>query len=303
MGILAAPTFKKNMSISKKAKEFAYNLYKDRWPLIQRVLNEMNHDGKFEEISYDDEFANFDSPMNEMLFKLYDNKLKKLYFSLDNNIRIHNALPYLIAASQIYENSTYKIMVAGQESNDWGSEFSNSFNTLDLMRLYDFWINGYGGITYDDRLTYRPIFQFYADYIKYNFEKESEYFQPLDVGTIYYNTLLISKLGKGYDENTNLFSDEIFGDILNIVKPNCILFLIGNDARYREHLKNIFQMDFYNEITTTELLQFYPSGNNNPDIFIAGHPGGQYLNSKKLRKEVATEIQKHIKISLSKIQK
>lgn len=290
------------MNISEESKKFASELYNNKWPLIEDILREMKQCNTHKYMNYDDEFANLNSPMNQQLFSLYEKKLKDLYLSLKKDIRDNNALPYLIAASQIYENSKYKIMIAGQESNDWGGEFCYSFNTLDLMRLYDFWINGNGGTTHENNISYLPMFQFYADYIKYILEKESECFQPFDVGTIYYNTLLISKRGKGYDENANKFSDEIFGDILNIVRPNCILFLIGNDAKYREHLKNIFHIDFSKKITTAELLLFYPSVNNGPDIFIAGHPGGLYLNSTKFRDKVSIIIQQFIKNSISKMQ-
>ncbi len=293
-----------NISKASKSKAFASNIYKKRrpWPLIERVLKEMKQDNTTKYMNYNDEFANFNSPMNLQLFNLYETKLKKLYLSLEADIRDNNALPYLIAASQIYEKSKYRIMVVGQESNDWGGEFCYSYTTRDLMRLYDFWINGNGGTTHEHNIGYIPMFQFYANYIKYNFEKGSNCFQPFDVGTIHYNTLLISKRGKGYDENANIFSDEIFRDILNIVRPNCILFLIGNDAKYRERLKKIFQMDFSKELTIDELLQFYPSGNNNPDIFIAGHPGGLYLNSTEHRSKVSIAIQQFIKIQSQKIQ-
>lgn len=197
--------------------------------------------------------CNFESSMTEALYQLY-RRFWNDYLNINRSLRDENALPYLLAPSRNYENADIRIMICGKESLDWGhgeGEFNEQIaNVEDLMRLYDYWINGNGG-TITDNGNYGAFMNFYAEWFKYWFEeyvaedtilKERIINTHKTIGCIAGNIIKISHRGTGFDSALNEPFYKIFGEEIEILNPDIIVATVytQNDSSYRKILDNKF---------------------------------------------------------------
>ena len=204
--------------------------------------------------------ANFQSPMIPSLQELYDDFWES-YIAMNKDLRNDNALPYLLAPSQNYETANIRIMVCGKESMDWGhgkGEFNDiNTNVNDLMKLYDFWINGIGG-TITDNGSYGAFMDFYAHWFKYWFEDNVINDDKIlsnkvkvtgkHIGCVAANVIKISHKGTGYDRELNNPFKYILKQEINILNPDIIVATVynKNEISYREIIDKTFCLDTVN---------------------------------------------------------
>jgi hypothetical protein len=192
--------------------------------------------------------TDFQSPMTQQLIHLYGHFWDQ-YLKMSMELRKNNALPYLLAPSQNYENADVKILICGKESMDWGhgdGEFNDdNTNVEGLMRLYDFWINGNGGTTTDNG-SYGAFMKFYAEWFKYWFEDHAIFEDEIlskkirtthkTIGCIAANFIKISHRGIGYDSGLNEPFYNIFEEEIKILNPDIVVATIYNqkEISYRD---------------------------------------------------------------------
>lgn len=249
--------------------------------------------------------ADFNSPMNQDLLKLYEKFMEK-YYQMPKDLRDENALPYLLAASRNYEKADIKIMICGKESDDWGharNEFENKEPAAkDLMVLYDFWINGNGG-TEKDNGGYGPLMKFYAEDFKYYFEdhakdedeKLKHHLTNLGktIGCIASNIFKISHRGTGYDETLNKPFTDLFSSEIDILNPDIIIATVYRKDKksYREMIDKKFNLKtveytFY----ANERYEKIPI-NDNKILYLTRHPQGM---SGTLKKDIWNDVREAI---------
>lgn len=283
--------------------------------------------------------ADFTSPINSQLKEIYDEFWEK-YIQKSQQLRDNNALPYFYAASKKYERADIKIMLMGKESDDWGHG-SNEFadcepNVIDLMHVYDFWINGNGG-TLKDNGQYGPFMNFYAMWIKFFFENDivnpqklSEYISQtmklkgvkkaflessykwsnkifklltshhFTIGTIATNVVKVSHKGSGYDEMLNDGLYYITKKEVEILKPDISIATVYNkDKAYLSLLDDIFGTQTININMETDKEFRLISLPNNQYLILVRHPERMsYLLKCRLFNSINKQVFELLKIKL-----
>ena len=231
--------------------------------------------------------------MNKTLEKLYKenwNKFsKKLIEILEDETKEQKPTnPLLIYVNEEkYENADIKIMIFGQETNDWEGDFQNNFN-LSLETYDDFYNSndcfGYGG-------------QFWNGYNRF-LTLLSEKYPNKSIASIWNNVIKVGNSGRNKNyppeyiyniekENFNGVKDEI-----KILNPDIIIFLSGPnyDTELKNSLKNIsFQQlsEKYNERKLAKL-----NYDNRPNLYRTYHPNYLWRNDiNSYFKEIIDDIQ------------
>ena len=231
--------------------------------------------------------------MNKTLEKLYKenwNKFsKKLIEILEDETKEQKPTnPLLIYVNEEkYENADIKIMIFGQETNDWEGDFQNNFN-LSLETYDDFYNSndcfGYGG-------------QFWNGYNRF-LTLLSEKYPNKSIASIWNNVIKVGNSGRNKNyppeyiyniekDNFNVIKDEI-----KILNPDIIIFLSGPnyDTELKNSLKNIsFQQlsEKYNERKLAKL-----NYDNRPNLYRTYHPNYLWRNDiNSYFKEIIDDIQ------------
>ena len=174
--------------------------------------------------------------VNEQLKELYLNrwdnlssKLKNFIISDEFEIKPTNPLLLSHKNPKEFYDSDIKIMILGQENNDWEGEFGNDYESL-LKTCADF----YQGEYYEHLGYFKNHYNLIVDLFKDKFKDKK-------IGFFWSNVI---KIGKAYDKGLppkyildvlktdfNVLQDEI-----NIIKPDVIIFISGPD--YDDYIKD-----------------------------------------------------------------
>lgn len=176
--------------------------------------------------------------MNKQLSQLYslywDSVIQNIYKSKGS------AYPFLITATQHYQNASKRVMICGQETQGWGGEYKDPdvVQPDNIMNLYNGFVNhdNHGGpiqrpgyIVSKHRAYISPYWNFIWRVMRAN---------P-DVGFVMQNVVKIGKRsGAGCNEDIYQLTKEYFPvwrKELDILRPDCIIFLSGTyDDRISE---------------------------------------------------------------------
>lgn len=175
--------------------------------------------------------------MNDALNTLYsdhwDNYLQQILIP-NLNSKHDCAYPYLIHASDHYQNAAKHVMICGQESYGWGDEYPDYHDVTpaQLQHLYyDFICHPDKSVDKVNKPGRRSPY--------WNFSWRLMQAHP-ECGFIFQNVVKIGRKGKkGCDDDlfkNNLdFISDIWKAELKILKPDIIIFLTGNyDWRIRK---------------------------------------------------------------------
>ena len=191
--------------------------------------------------------------LNSELLRLYKSNWDKLSNELieikDSNSDTNPTNPLLIRIGdeKKYQEADLRVMIFGQETNDWGNDFQNDIEYIQSI--------------YDDFFTTKRCFSYAGQFwngISRFLKKLEEKNKGKSVEFIWNNVVKIGKSGgKGmppeyiYQIEKNQFS--ILSKEIEILEPNIVLFLSGP---YRDHiLKNQFKNIEFESIENYNLKQ------------------------------------------------
>ncbi len=218
--------------------------------------------------------------MNSTLKKLYLNnwnilseKLNELI--LDNSKEIKPTNPLLIYVDEEkYLNADIRIMIIGQETNDWEGNFQKDIDyTLDL---YNNFLNNNSCFSYGG--------QFWNGYNRFLSLLQNKYPQK-KIASIWNNVIKIGNSGRHKNKSLDyIYSTErdyfnILKDEIEILKPNIILFLSGPnyDNEIKHSLENITFNSFSEKYTSRALSKI--EFNNHLNIYRTYHPNYLWRNN------------------------
>lgn len=186
--------------------------------------------------------------MNQKLNELYKSKwdLLKEKFDIilkDDNLITKPAKPLLLYIDNEYQNADIRLLVFGQETNQWCPEILD----MDIDKIqsgYDSWFNG------GECWTYGKFYKGIENFIKLLQEK----YPNKKIKTVWNNTIKIGiRDGKGCPPDYIYHLERKFFNVtaqeLEILQPNLVLFFSG--PNYDEILKNNF-----NELEFDTFLKF-----------------------------------------------
>jgi len=179
--------------------------------------------------------------INDKLKELYNTSWTKLSTKLNEVINNNNYLikptnPLLINLSdeENYKSSDIKVMIFGQETNDWEGPF---YNDLDKIS------NVYNNFYQEHKFAHKGHFKNHFNGLITLFENK---FPNKKIGFIWNNVI---KVGKSYSKGTppkyilDIIKDEfsVLQQEIDILRPNIILFLSGPnyDKYIIEQIPNI----------------------------------------------------------------
>ena len=218
--------------------------------------------------------------MNETLQKLYKsswNIFSKELMEIINDDEKENkpTNPLLLYIDEKkYENADIKVMIFGQETNDWEGDFQNNPN-LSLETYDDFYNSndcfGYAG-------------QFWNGYNRF-LTLLSNKFPEKSIASIWNNVIKVGNSGRNknyppeYIYNIEKDYFNVISDEIEILNPDVILFFSGPyyDSEIRNSLKNVSFQPFskkYNERALAKVNYL-----NRQNIYRTYHPKYLWMNN------------------------
>lgn len=211
--------------------------------------------------------------MNEKLQEIYKSKWDDLSSSLeeilsDNSKENKPTNPLLLYINEeIYRNADLRVMIFGQETNDWEGDFQNNINIC--LNTYDDFFNAndcysYGGQFWNG-------FNRFLTLLKNRFPEKK-------VSSIWNNVIKIGNSGRDknyppeYIYNIERQKFSVIEKEIEILKPNIILFLSGPnyDAELRNSLTNVQFSQLNKNFTERQLAKIKYQDYNN--TFRTYHP-------------------------------
>lgn len=196
--------------------------------------------------------------INQKLEELYNSKWENLKNTLNNIVEDENYIikptnPLLLKHRdcETYENSEIRVMIIGQETNDWGGDFHKEVDGIDeIIEIYTDFYSGYN-------------FENHKGYFKNHFNGflkmlKSKY--PDKTTSCFWNNVI--KVGRSNDKNAppeyilelehKYFS--VLKDEIEIIKPNVVLFYTGYtyDKYILHHFPELLKEDI-SGFTSAEL--------------------------------------------------
>jgi len=222
------------------------DLYQSNWAILSDKLNEIMNDDSLKQ-----------KPTNPLLLNVNEKK---------------------------YINSDIKVLILGQETNNWGDNFCDSINeTLEIYN--DFYNSGYATNSYGGH--------FWNGFNRFGSLLENK-FQNKKISYLWSNVIRIGASGRNlnYPENyiykieTATFN--ILEKELEILKPDIILFISGPnyDNNIRKILKDVEFINCDEGFTKRQIAKL--KFKNHKNIFRTYHPN--YLWRKGINKYFQTII-------------
>ncbi|MFV0175213.1 hypothetical protein OBK14_13040 [Empedobacter falsenii] len=166
--------------------------------------------------------------LKDMYLKYWGNlELKLNDFINSDQYEIKPTNPLLLSHKnpEDFQNSDIKVMILGQENNDWEGEYGGDYEHL-LKTCSDF----YQGEYYQHLGYFKNHYNLIVDLLKDKFEDKN-------IGFFWSNVV---KIGKAYEKGLppNYVLDVLETDFnvlqeeINIIKPDIIIFISGPDYDY-----------------------------------------------------------------------
>jgi len=226
---------------------------------------------------------------NKQLYNLYNSHWdllsKHLTFIVnDNNYQIKPCNPLLISINNesYFLNSDIRVMVFGQENNDWEGVFSN--NPDHLLNVYsDF-------APINAPMQYKNIFGTHYNYFQ---SLMQEVFPDKKISWIYNNIVKISMLSEtgtppDYILNIEKQYFSVISNEVDILKPHFILFYTG--SKYDSLIRTYFPKNTMIPFNSNKFPNVFLLKYNEIIAFRLDHP--RRLNI--LSEPVYTDLYKHI---------
>lgn len=219
--------------------------------------------------------------INQQLKELYVSKWGNFSNALidiveDENYNVKPTNPLLLKHNDCdsYENAEIRIMIIGQETNDWGGNFEN-----DMDEITEIYTDFYSGYRFEaHRGFFKNHFNGFLKLLKDKYpEKRASYF---------WNNVI--KVGKANDKNIPpeyILEIEqkyfcVLKEEIEIIKPNVILFYTGHayDKYVLHHFPELIKEDIsgFNSVD----LQLFKIGNVD-FAFRTPHPQGLHFQGKE----------------------
>ncbi len=218
--------------------------------------------------------------MKNKLRELYENHWENLCLNLNEILEDEKQIqkptnPLLINLDKVqYENSDIKVLIFGQETNDWEMNFNSSIEHS-LSTYNDFYNSGecfiYGGHFWNG-------FRKFLNSLKENFNDKK-------ICAVWNNVIKIGVSGRDQNKPNNVIYNiekenfNIINDEINILKPDIILFMSGPnyDNEIRNSLSDIEFIKLSDEFSVRELSKILFKNYNN--IYRTYHPNYLYRNN------------------------
>jgi len=160
--------------------------------------------------------------MNELLKELYSSKWDDL---INNSKGTGATYPLLMKVNEEYENADIKVMIVGQETDGWGGLLEEQKRDIDTLR------ERYFNYLYKNEDKYdRPFWN--RKNFKYFEEELTKKLAPKTVAFIWNNVSKIGMNRRGEaTKNVKILTKkyfDVFEEELNILKPDVIIFTVGN---------------------------------------------------------------------------
>ena len=223
--------------------------------------------------------------INQKLEELYQSKWENLSNALNQIIKDENYVvkptnPLLLKHRECdaYEDAEIRVMIIGQETNDWGFDEEGYFwdDMEDVLEMYQDFFSGYR-------------FESHRGFFKNHFNgflKLLEDKYPEKKMSCFWNNVI--KIGKANDKNTppeymldieqKYFS--VLKEEIEIIKPNVILFYTGHayDKYVLHHFPELVKEDI-SGFNSSELQSF--KIDNVHYAFRTPHPQGLHFQGKE----------------------
>ncbi len=234
--------------------------------------------------------------INQKLEELYDSKWKNFSNALiniinDENYDIKPTNPLLLKHKDCneYESSEIRVMILGQETNDWGYYEDGCFSDeIEMEKILDMYVDFYSGYKFE---KHRGFFKNHFN----NFLKLLKEKYPEKKTSCFWNNVI--KVGKANDKNTPpeyilKLEQEHFSVLkkeIEIIKPNVILFYSGYsyDKYILHHFPELITEDIKG-FTSIELQTFKIE--NVDFAFRTAHPQSLHFNGKERYKMIYDKI-------------
>ncbi len=227
--------------------------------------------------------------INQQLKDLYVSKwtdfsseLNKIVISDDYKIKPSNPLLLSHHNPQAFENSDIKILIMGQENNDWGGVFNNNIESR-LQKYATF----YQGRHYN----YRGVFNNHFNLLVNMLENR---FQDKKLGFFWSNVIKVGKANQkgcppSYILDATLNKFDVLAQEIEIIKPNLILFLSGlNYDKFIKSQINGLKIEPFKDYIIDEVAQLkIPNVNY---AFRVYHPNKMNRLGKVRYEEIYTRI-------------
>lgn len=195
--------------------------------------------------------------INEQLENLYQlhweefsNELNKIVNNNEFKIKPSNPLLLKHAAPDYYENADLRVMIFGQENNDWEDVFYNKIDKISNI-YQDF----YQGFKYGYRGYFKNHFNKFLGLLEQKYPNKK-------ISCFWNNVIKVGKAGeKGTPPEYILELEQKYFSVLKkeieIVKPNIILFFSGhNYDKYIKHQIPDLKADNIDGFSSDELQLF-----------------------------------------------
>lgn len=216
--------------------------------------------------------------MNQKLFDLYNSKWKFLNDHLNpiikGNYLIKPTNPLLIRVNNedAYDSADIRVMIFGQETNNWEGLFGKSID--ELLTVYHTFYNQGGCWTYSGQFwngvkRFKELFQ--------------NHFENKKVEFIWNNIVKIGKYAeRGFPPNYIYQIEKDYFSIItgeiNILKPDIILFFTG--PNYDAIIKNNFKdINFQGVPTFSQRQLSQITHNGNTKFYRTYHPNYLWRNN------------------------
>jgi len=230
--------------------------------------------------------------MNEELIRVYENNMN----NVDSELKAYNGNvskdkratnPFLISVCDNYKEFKNSIMIFGQETNGWccecgkASEFSNSLSKS--LKIYDsFYLKG-------------GIYQYRGPFWNEFKRIKREVTKSKNAVFVWNNINKIGRIGKGNIKEINEIQFnkfDVIRDELNILKPQILVFLTGNDYNHfiRHNIEKFKEIQLNDSITELKFENEF----SHLKAFKTFHPNALYRQrkNKTVISDLITEIKK-----------
>ena len=217
--------------------------------------------------------------MNEKLQEIYNSKWNELSDGLneilkDNSKENKPTNPLLLYINEDdYKNADIKIMIFGQETNDWEGNFQNDINIC--LDTYDDFFNA------NDCFSYGG--QFWNGFNRFLTLLQNE-FPNKKISSVWNNVIKIGNSGRDknyppeYIYNIENEKFKVISSEIEILRPDIILFLSG--PNYDLELKNSLNEAVFSELSEdfTERKLAKIKYKNYKNVFRTYHPNYLWRN-------------------------
>jgi len=174
-----------------------------------------------------------------------------------------------------YLNADIKVMIFGQETNDWGKNFNGQL--VETLEIYDefyntgYAINNYGGHFWNG-------YNRFINLLKKNYKDKK-------ICTVWNNIVKIGASGrdqnhpKDYIYDVEIKNFLIIEKEINVLKPDIILFLTGPnyDSNIKNHFHDVQFMECDSKFSTRQISELKIQ--NSKNVFRTYHPNYLWRNN------------------------